>query len=242
MGQSAEQSAVESIDQTGKVKATKRHLPIDVGVIDKNTQSKRPRGDKSTSYTCSLQADQSSANEDNDPDGLLSPNSCWEPSEELDALLKALLKPLQRFERRTIIREFPRPASEGAFTSNLDNYLTSMISGAKTQDNSLRDIQDKILDVLGPLCALRENLTLIQESIENEGIILDKATIDAMFGCVNKAIMLAGNTSTQVSSKRREQVLTKLNPVLASLGKEDFPDSGKQLFGDGFRIPLQTSL
>ena len=160
MGQSAEQSAVESVDQTGKVKATKRHLPIDVIAIDENTQSKRPRGDKSTSSANSLQADLSSANEDNDPDGLLSPNSRWEPSEELDTLLKALLKPLQRFERRTIIREFPRPASEGAFTPILDNYLNSMISGAKTQDNSLRDIQDKILDVLGLLCALHENFTL----------------------------------------------------------------------------------
>ena len=153
MGQSAEQSAVEFVDQTGKVKETKRHLPIDVVMIHENTQSKRPRGDKSTSYACSLQADQSSPNEDNDPDGLLSPNSRWEPSEELDTLLKALLKPLQRFERRTIIREFPRPASEGAFTPNLD----------KTQDNSLRDIQDKILDVSGPLYALHENFTLMQE-------------------------------------------------------------------------------
>ena len=68
-----------------------------------DTQSKRPRGDKSTysaslQLTSSLQADQSSANEDNDPDCLLSPNSRWEPSEELDTLLKALLKPLQRFE------------------------------------------------------------------------------------------------------------------------------------------------
>ena len=67
---------------------------------------------------------------------LLSPNSRWEPSEELDTLLKALLKPLQRFEWRIIIREFPRPASEGVFTPNLDTYLNSMISGAKTQDNS----------------------------------------------------------------------------------------------------------
>ena len=236
-GQSAEHSAVESVDQTGKVKATKRHLPIDVVVTEENTQSKRPRGDKSTPYASSLQADQSSAKEDYG--GPLSPNSRWEPSEELDTLLKALLKPLQRFERRTIIRESPRPASEGAFTPNLDTCLNSMISGAKTLDNSLRDIQDKILDVLGPLCALHENLTLMQESMENEEIILDKATVDAMFGCVKKAIMLVGDTSTQVSSKRREQVLTKLNPVLASLGKEDFPDSGKQLFGDGFESRLK---
>ena len=104
-----------------------------------------------------------------------------------------MLKPLQRFERRTIIQEIPRTASEGAFTPNLDNYLTYMISGAKPQDNSLRDILNKIVDVLGPLCALHENFTLMQESIESEEIILNKATADAMFGCVKKAIMLVGD-------------------------------------------------
>ena len=93
MGQLTEQSAVESVDQTGKVKATKRHLPIDVVVIDENTHPKRPRNGKSTSYACSLQADQLPANDDNDPDGLLSPNFCWEPSEELDTLLKASEEP-----------------------------------------------------------------------------------------------------------------------------------------------------
>ena len=67
----------------------------------------------------------------------------------------------------------------------------------------------------------------------------DKATVDAMFGCVKKAIMLVGDTSTQVSSECREQVLTKLNPVLASLAKEDFPDSGEQLLGDGFESRLK---
>jgi len=92
---------------------------------------------------------------------------------------------------------------------------------------------------LGLLCALHENLTLIQESIENEEIILNKATVDAMFGCVKKAIMLVEDTSTQVSSKRREQVLNKLNPVLASLGKEDFLDSGQGAVWRWFRIPLK---
>ena len=39
--------------------------------------------------------------------------------------------------------------------------------------------------------------------------------------------------------RRREKVLTKLNPSLASLGKEEFPQSGKQLFGDGFESRLK---
>ena len=88
-----------------------------------------------------MQDSQSLAGDYYDPERVLSPNSRWEPSEELDALLKVILKPLQRFERGAIINEFPRPASDVALTPNLDNYLTSMISGAKIPDNSLRDIQ-----------------------------------------------------------------------------------------------------
>ena len=78
--------------------------------------------------------------------------------------------------------------------------------------------------------------------MENEALILDKATVYTMFGCVKKNIMLVADTSTQVSSKHREEVLTKLNPVLASPGKEHFPDSGSQLFGDGFESRLKLAL
>ena len=118
VGQSAEQSAVESVDQTGKVKATKRRLPIDVVVIDENTQSKRPRGDKSTSYASSLQADQSSADEDNDLDGLLSPNSRWEPGEELDTLLKAL-KAFTTLRAKNNHSTIPKASIRGSLHSQL---------------------------------------------------------------------------------------------------------------------------
>ena len=54
--------------------------------------------------------------------------------------------------------------------------------------------------------------------------------------------MLAGDISAQLPANCREQVLTKLNPVLSSLGKDEFPDAAKQLFGDGFepRLKLQS--
>ena len=78
--------------------------------------------------------------------------------------------------------------------------------------------------------------------MENEGLILNKATVYTMFGCVKKNIMLVADTSTQVSSKHWEEVLTKLNPVLASPEKEDFPGSGSQLFGDGFESRLKLAL
>jgi hypothetical protein len=155
VGQSTKNSTEESVDQT--VRANKRPLPIDVIVVDESNQAKRARSD---SYTSDEQESRISPDEEGDFEGVLSPNSRWEASEELDALLNVILKPLQRFERRTIIKEFPRPASEAAFTPSLDTYLTSMISGVKNPDNSLKDTQDKILDILGPLCKMYENINV----------------------------------------------------------------------------------
>ena len=179
--------------------------------------------------------DDSSADK-GDLNGLLSPNLRWEPSEELDALLNVIMKPLQRFERRSILKEFPRPAFNAAFTPTLDNYLSSMISGIKISDNSLRDIQDKLLDVLKPLCILYENCSMKYESMD--ATTHDKATVVGMFNCLKKSVTLVGDTSAQLSPNYREQVLTKLNQVLSSLGKEEFPDAGKQLFGNGFESRL----
>ena len=224
VGQPAEKSTSVSVDQM--VRDNKRPLPIQVSENDENNynQAKHSR------------LDDPSADE-GDLDELLFPNSRWEPSEKLDALLNVIVRPLQRFERRSILKEFPRPASDAAFTPNRDNYLTSMISGVKIPDNSLPDIQDKLLDVLGPLHTLYENCAMIYESMDQGAITLDKATVVGMFNCVKKSLVLVGDTSAKLSVKRREQVLTNLNPVLSPLGKEEFTDAGKQLFGDGFESP-----
>lgn len=169
-------------------------------------------------------------------------SSRWEASEELDALLGIMFKPLPRFDRRAITREFPRPVSDAAWTPSLDNYLPPMISGAKASDTPLRDIQDKVLDTLGPLCTLYENTAIMHESLSEDKITLESATVSAIMNCVKKAILLVGDTSAQLSAKRREQVLAKLNPYLVSLGKEDFPGAGRDLFGEGFesRLKLRT--
>ncbi|KAL9978422.1 hypothetical protein ACROYT_G015935 [Oculina patagonica] len=226
VGQSAEHPTGEPMDQT--VRAHKRQLPIDIIVVDENNPTRHPRIED--------------VSDDGDLDGLLSANSRWEPSEELDALLNVIQKPLQRFKRRSTIKEFPRPSSEAAFTPNLDNYLISMIPGVKISDNSLRNIKDKTLDVPVPLCTLYENFTMMYESLDEGAITVEKSAVMGMFNCVKKAVMLVGDTSAQMSAKHREQVLTKLNPVLSSLGKEDFPDAGKQLFGDGIHSSSRTDI
>ena len=81
-----------------------------------------------------------------------------------------MFKPLPRFDRRVIIREFPRPASDAAWTPSLDNYLPLMISGAKASDTPLRDIQDEVLDTLGPLCTLYENTAIMHEPLSEDKI------------------------------------------------------------------------
>ena len=152
IGQPVEYATGESLDHT--VKSRKRTMPIeaDVQVVEKTHQAKRahlidsvPNILENVTASCDLE---------DDAEGL---NSRWEASEELEDLLKVIQKPLQRFERRALVREFPRPASEPAFTPTLDSYLISMIQGIKTPDNSLKEVQDKILDALGPLCTMYEN-------------------------------------------------------------------------------------
>ena len=117
-----------------------------------------------------------------------------------------MLKPLPRFDRRAIVREFPRPMSDAALQPNLDRYLPSMISSARVTDNNLRKTLDKTLDILGPLCTMYENLNLIHESQSEDNITLDNSFVVAMFNCVKNAILLVGDTSAQLSTKRCEQV------------------------------------
>ena len=173
---------------------------------------------------------------------MTSTSARWEESEELNALLNIMLKPLPRFERRAIVRELPRPISDAAWTPSLDNYFPSMVNGVKVADTPLRETQDKVLDILGPLCTLYENMNVLHDSISQECVSLDKTFTGEIHNCVKKATLLVEDTSAQLSTRRREQVLSKLNPCLASLGKGDFPQAGKELFGTGFesRLKLRT--
>ncbi len=97
---------------------------------------------------------------------------------------------MARFDRREIVREFPRPTSDAAFTPNLDSYLPSMISDAKVTDNNLRETQDneavwqEVLENTGydpahsgPLCTMYENHNLIHESQSEGNITLDNSFV-----------------------------------------------------------------
>ena len=110
-----------------------------------------------------------------------------------------------------------------------------------SEDKPHREIQDKVLVLLGPLRALYENLSPLLETLIKEGSVsFDKAAVFNLLSCTKNAILMAGDTSAQISTVRCEPVLMKLNTMPTSLGKEEFPDAQCHLFGDGFEQRLKT--
>ena len=55
------------------------------------------------------------------------------------------------------------------------------------------------------------------------------------------ALLLTGDASASINVNRRELVLKKMNPFLASMAQEHFPDAKRQLFGPGFEQRLKSS-
>ena len=47
---------------------------------------------------------------------------------------------------------------DAAFTSHLDSYLLSLMGGLTSPHAELREIQDKVLDIMGPLGTAHEHL------------------------------------------------------------------------------------
>ncbi|CAB3986617.1 Hypothetical predicted protein [Paramuricea clavata] len=90
----------------------------------------------------------------------------WEASEELSSLFNVLFidKTLSTYERKQITKEFPRPNIEAVYTPVLDNYLSSLIAGAKGVDKEPKMLQDQILDVVGPLSMVFEHVLGWQSS------------------------------------------------------------------------------
>ena len=73
------------------------------------------------------------------------------------------------------------------------------------------------------------------DSIGSDGVIqMDKTSVNGFLSCVK------GDASAGISVTRRELVLKKINPLMASMAQEHFPDAKRQLFGPGFEQRLKT--
>ena len=171
--------------------------------------------------------------------GLKTPCSA---SEELSSFLELVArKPLTNFERKAMCREYPRPNVDAVYTPELDDYIAALVQGAKAIDKDSRFLQDKVLDITGPLCMLFEHLTTMSDSSSRD-ITLSQDQVQSLLQAVSYSIRLVANASSLISATRRSAVLNKINNrgSLASLGKEDYPNAGRKLFGTGFEARLKA--
>ena len=118
------------------------------------------------------------------------------------------------------------------------------MSGVKQADKDGRFLQDRVLDILGPMSFLYEHLSLIlhQSDEENSTITLSQEQVKGLFKATYNSMLLVGNASALLSKDRRSLVLKKINSkgTLTFLAAEEFPDAKKNLFGDGFEEPLKA--
>jgi len=77
---------------------------------------------------------------------------------ELAAFSKTTRKPLSKFYRHHIVKEFSRPIVEAVLTPRLDPYLPGLMGGLTCPDAEFKDIQDKILELMGSLRTAHEHL------------------------------------------------------------------------------------
>ena len=102
---------------------------------------------------------------------------------------------------------------ESVFTPVLDDYLGSLVTGAKGVDKEAKKHQDQLLDIVGPLSMAFEHISPWQENEDDSGsITLPTQYVDGLYTCLSKAITSLGSANAQYKVQRRKQVLDKRNP------------------------------
>ena len=139
------------------------------------------------------------------------------------------------------MKAYTRPNVDVVYTPSLDEYLKPFIQGVAGPNKPLKELQDKVLDIFGPLCTVYENLISMMNTTGSDSAIeLEKDSISAFLMFIKHAMLMAGDVSTHIANNRREAVLKKVNPLLNSLANEEFVDTKRQLFGPGFEQHLKA--
>ena len=76
-----------------------------------------------------------------------------------------------------MVRTYPRPNIDVTYTPAMDDYLKSFIQGISAPDKPLKELQDNMLDIFGPLCTAFEKLLSMESTIATNGAVqLDAAS------------------------------------------------------------------
>ncbi|XP_064422497.1 uncharacterized protein LOC135360039 [Latimeria chalumnae] len=180
-----------------------------------------------------------------DPEALKHPRSSdWSPSIGVASFLKKHLRShLSVKARQRLKAECPRPIIDGnvQVTPTVDQsfltYFSSKLGKGpqKGLDRSLKGVQDKLLDISGPLTKI---LGIAEDAIAGHEVhpqqLLDWA---------QRAVWMLGNANAALSTERRRNFLIKISPHSTDLASKDFgPEARGLLFGDPFLKELSRSV
>ena len=128
--------------------------------------------------------------------------------------------------RKELHEVFPRPSADGTTTPAADPFLVDILgSKVSAVDGGLYKIQDLLLDGLGPITGLW------QELLED-----GSATVPAqeVVGCIQRTIQFLGHVNATIKQERREALAKDLGKSVSQTVADLPPPTGKNLFGSEF--------
>ncbi|XP_040181002.1 uncharacterized protein LOC120914355 [Rana temporaria] len=169
------------------------------------------------------------------PDAITHPRSGeWTPLPHVAEYVELWArKSLDRTARNKLRAECPRPSipKKVVATPEVDPVLTKyLLKTGKFQkkgiERSFRSIQDRVLDLMGPL-------TKILNLSEQAAASGEPVDLPQLRGWAQRALCLAGTANTACSVERRRSILMRLDPQLSHLAEsEPGPSAEGMLFGD----------
>ena len=181
---------------SAQTRATKARQPLDpeISIIDSNPP-KKTRWDVSKCSTTTDHEDvldtEASASDD------VTSAARWAASEELFSFLEVVArKPLTNFERKSMSREYPRPSVDAVYTPELDDYIATLVQGARAIAKDNRFLQDKVLDITGALCMMFEHLTAMSNSSSTTDLALSQDQVQSLLQAVSYSIRLIEASKT----------------------------------------------
>lgn len=140
---------------------------------------------------------------------------------------KAFRLTLSRAERTQLVRAYPRPDTPAAATPSVDRALKDVMDVKRQTDEDLYTVQSRLLDATGPLVALLDAVDAEVAAHPDEPFVPAEKVSEAL----RAALRLLGSANSTISGKRRAAHLERLDRGLATMGAEEFPEAGEELFG-----------
>ena len=163
-------------------------------------------------------------------DPCVEPKDSWQAPTSITSFLdKHFNKALSEEERSAIMKDFPKPVCKVLSAPKLDEQVKDQLK-KKGKDphfgseKSLFKLQEQLLDVAGPLTCLWADLLNKEATVTAEDTLL----------LVQRALVLLGSASHNITVERRKIAWSRINPKLKSLATEDYNGREANLFGSGF--------